>query len=43
MKCSLRGIKDDIDLGKVAQSFAQNGGGHKKAAGFYIIKHYRTG
>lgn len=36
MKCSLRGIKDDIDLGKVAQSFAQNGGGHKKAAGFYI-------
>ena len=36
MKCSLRGVKDNIDLGEIAKSFAKNGGGHKKAAGFFI-------
>lgn len=36
MKCSLRCVKDDIDLGKVASEFESSGGGHKKAAGFYI-------
>lgn len=38
MKCSLRGIREDIDLGKVAAEFDSGGGGHKKAAGFYITE-----
>lgn len=36
MSCSLRTIRDDIDLGKICREFHHEGGGHKKAAGFTI-------
>ena len=34
LTCSLRINNDKYDLGKIAQEFTPNGGGHKKAAGF---------
>lgn len=43
--CSLRAVKDDIDLDLVAKSFDKNGGGHKKASGMRlsgIINDYIT-
>lgn len=36
MSCSLRTVRDDLDLGIICQNFHHNGGGHKKAAGFSI-------
>ena len=36
MSCSLRGTREDIDLGKIALEFHHDGGGHLKAAGFAI-------
>lgn len=38
MTCSLRCIRNDIDLGLIAQEFHHGGGGHRKAAGFVIDK-----
>ena len=34
LTCSLRINNDKYDLGKIAQEFTPNGGGHKRAAGF---------
>ena len=33
---SLRCVKDNINLGEIAQEFHHDGGGHKKAAGFML-------
>jgi len=38
MSCSLRSIRDDIDLSKIAKLYHHNGGGHQKSAGFVIDK-----
>lgn len=38
MSCSLRTIRDDIDLSMIAKLYHHDGGGHQKSAGFIIDK-----
>lgn len=38
-RVSLRGVRDDLDLGQISKQI-NNGGGHKKAAGFVLPKDF---